>query len=57
MKLSRLEILEYAKEGVQTRIGVHPAPNEYPEDIEELEAVLAEIERRIARAKAREQAR
>lgn len=34
---SRLEILEYALEGICTQIGTHPCPNDYPNEIDEYE--------------------
>ena len=46
-RLSRLQILQYALEGVRHRIGSHAAPHEYPEEIEELEAHERSLIRRI----------
>lgn len=48
-RLTQLDVLKYAREGIATKLGTHPCPNEFPEDIEQLEHDLAVIERRIAK--------
>ena len=53
-KPTRLELLEYALEGVRTLLGSHPDPNRYPDDINELEAHLEHIEKLIERERAKE---
>jgi hypothetical protein len=50
--MTRLEMLEHAKCGILTDIGTHPAPREYPEDIEVLEDHLEQVERMIASERA-----
>lgn len=54
MRLSQLEILRYAKEGLLVLIGSHPCPNGYPYEIEEYEAHLKEVDRRIAQRERKE---
>jgi hypothetical protein len=51
-RLTRLQLLEYALEGVLFMRGVHGAPGEYPVEIEEYGAHIKELECRIAAHKA-----
>ncbi len=46
--ITKLELLKYALEGCRSILGHHPAPDDYPEEIEELDAHLSNLERRIA---------
>lgn len=45
--MDQLTLLEYAQEGVRTLIGTHPAPNEDAKYLDQLEADLAKIKKRI----------
>ena len=46
-RLQKLLVLQYAQEGLHTLIGSHPAPKEFPEEIELYKKHLKEVERRI----------
>jgi len=52
---SRLEILQYALEGVCMIRGTHPEPNNYPEEIEELDAHDEWLRKEIDRVQQQEQ--
>ena len=49
-RLSKLQILQLAKQAVQYEIGSHPAPLQFPGDITELEKDLEFLNAEIARA-------
>ena len=53
-RLSKLDLLGYAREGVSTLIGVNIGPAEHDEWIEEMEKDRKEIERRIKLVEAQE---
>ena len=46
-KLTHLQLLQYAEQGIADRIGCHPCPNEYPEELDELEDHLKNVRKRI----------
>ena len=50
---TKLDLMEYALEGVFTKIGTHPAPVEDPEYIEQLVADRDWIKKRIEVLKAK----
>lgn len=51
---SRQQILEYALSGLRTEIGIHPCPNEYPDEIREYEEHFEWIEKELEKLKALE---
>jgi Asp-tRNA(Asn)/Glu-tRNA(Gln) amidotransferase B subunit len=54
-KLTKLDPLNYARNGVLMEIGSYPVFHEYPEEVEAYRRDLAEIERRIKLVRARKQ--
>jgi len=47
VKMSKLELLRYAKSGVLDAIGNHPWPKQYPEEISEYKDHLRQIQKMI----------
>lgn len=47
VKPDRLTLLEYAREGLRTKIGTHPEPLNYRSEIDEYECHLDWVERQI----------